>query len=190
MGPHEFWTAIRTNSVVTEILERAPTLDLPDWYLTAGGLFQTVWNYRSGYDPQTGIRDYDFFYFDSSDLSYEAEDRVIQQADELFGDLEVDVEVRNQARVHLWYANHFGADLSPYRSSEDAIDHFVSTTCCFGVRTEADGTPRVYAPHGFADLFDGIVRPNPRLPMRHVYEAKAERWTSIWPDLTVLPWQG
>ena len=63
MGPHDFWTAIRTNSVVTEILERAPTLDLPEWYLTAGGLFQTVWNYRSGYDPQTGIRDYDFFYF-------------------------------------------------------------------------------------------------------------------------------
>jgi hypothetical protein len=47
---------------------------------------------------------------------------------------------------------------------------------------------RVYAPHGFEDLFAGIVRPNPRLPMRHVYEAKAARWTTEWPNLTVLPW--
>ncbi len=34
------------------------------------------------------------------------------------------------------------------------------------------------------------MRPNPRSPApRHVYEAKAARWTSVWPELTVLPWQ-
>ena len=24
--------------------------------------------------------------------------------------------------------------------------------------------------------------------MQHVYEAKAARWTTEWPNLTVLPW--
>lgn len=188
MGRTEFLEVICTNPVVVEVLDRARELGLNDWYLTAGGLFQTVWNHAAGNDPESGIRDYDFFYFDDTDLSYEAEDSVIGRAAELFADLAADVEVRNQARVHLWYEDHFGVPLRPYLSTEDAIDHFVSTTCCFGVRTEPDGTQRVYAPHGYEDVFDGVIRPNPLLPMREVYESKAARWTSVWPSLTVVPW--
>jgi hypothetical protein len=184
----EFVSVVRTNPIVAEVLRRAPQLGLSGWYLTAGGLFQTVWNHLADRDLGAGIRDYDFFYFDDTDLSYAAENDVIETAADVFADLGVDVEVRNQARVHLWYEQHFGATLAPYRSSEDAIDHFVSTTCCFGITVDSHGMDRVYAPHGFEDLFAGIVRPNPRLPMRHVYEAKAARWTTEWPNLTVLPW--
>lgn len=188
MGRDDFLAAIGTNPVVVEILERGPELGFTDWYLTAGGLFQTVWNHVTGSDPRAGIRDYDFLYYDGTDLSYESEDRVIRHAETLFADLGVDVEVRNQARVHLWYEDRFGAPVKPFRSTEDGIDHFVSTTCCFGARSENDGTTTVYAPHGFDDVFAGVIRPNPLLPMRHVYESKAARWTSIWPHLTVLPW--
>jgi hypothetical protein len=53
----------------------------------------------------------------------------------------------------------------------------------------ADGEPRVYAPHGYEDLFAMIVRPNRRLAPRHVYETKAARWLQQWPELTVLPWE-
>lgn len=184
----DFVSIVRSNPAVGEILRRAPQLGLPGWYLTAGGLFQTVWNHLAGRDLRAGIRDYDFFYFDDSDLSYEAENEVIESAASVFADLGVDVEVRNEARVHLWYEQHFGSAIAPYRSTEDAIDHFVSTTCCFGITTDEGGTDVVYAPHGFDDLFAGILRPNPRLPMQHVYEAKAARWTTEWPNLTVLPW--
>lgn len=72
MDAQDFLSVVETNPAVVGILERANELDVPDWYLTAGGLFQTVWNFSAGLDPQTGIRDYDFFYFDDSDLSYEA----------------------------------------------------------------------------------------------------------------------
>jgi uncharacterized protein len=58
------------------------------------------------------------------------------------------------------------------------------------VTVDADGDLRVYAPHGFDDLFSMTVRPNQRLAPRHVYEAKAERWMQQWPELTVLPWEG
>lgn len=46
--------------------------------------------------------DYDLFYFDDSDISWAAKDLVISRGQELFADVAVDVEIRNQARVHLW----------------------------------------------------------------------------------------
>ena len=179
---------VLSNPMVGEVLSRTGTLAMPDWYLTAGCLFQTVWNVLDGQPPQRGIRDYDLFYFDASDLSWEAEDRVIQSAQTLFTDLPVAVEVRNEARVHLWYEDKFGVPGPKFCSSADAIDHFAATACCLGVRREADGSHTVHAPHGFADLLAFILRPNPVLAPRAVYESKAQRWAELWPRLEVLPW--
>jgi uncharacterized protein len=184
----QFLSAVLKNPVIGTILERMPRLGLGNWYLTAGGVFQTVWNVVLGRDPHVGIKDYDVFYFDDSDLSYEAEDRVIQRAHTLFSDITAHIEVRNEARVHLWYEQKFGVPAAPFTSCEDAIDHFASTTCCYGVRTDALGAVHVYAPHGFHDLFALLVRPNPVLAPRAVYETKTARWVQEWPSLTVLPW--
>lgn len=57
-----------------------------------------------------------------------------------------------------------------------------------GVRLEPDGRWRVYAPHGLADVFNLVVRPNPVLAPQEVYETKAARWRQQWPELTVLDW--
>jgi hypothetical protein len=177
-----FVAALRSNDVLVDVLERAAALDLPGWYLTSGCLFQTVWNVVTGRPPGEGIRDYDLFYFDDTDLSWEAEDAVIRSAG-----LPAVVEIRNEARVHLWYERHFGVPCPPYSSTEAAIDSFAATTCCLGVRVVA-GEWRVYAPHGFADVFNLVVRPNPVLAPRQVYETKTARWRGQWPSLTVLPW--
>ncbi len=170
-----------------EILRRAAGLDLPGWYLTAGCLFQTVWNVLSGREPAAGIKDYDLFYFDDTDLSWDAEDLMIQRAAEVFADIGVGVEVRNEARVHLWYEHKFGVPCAPHRSSEAAIDSFAATTCCYGARLVGERL-EVYAPHGFGDLFGFVLRPNPVLAPKEVYESKARRWSAEWPRLTVLPW--
>jgi hypothetical protein len=37
-------------------------------------------------------------------------------------------------------------------------------------------------------VFNLVVRANPVLAPRHVYQAKATRWRQQWPSLTVLPW--
>ena len=63
------------------ILERLPSLDLPDAWLVAGCLFQTVWNLQAGRMPTAGIKDYDIFYFDACDLSEQAETAVGQRVD-------------------------------------------------------------------------------------------------------------
>jgi hypothetical protein len=182
-----FLDLVLANPTVATVLERAPALGVADWWLTAGVLFQTVWNGLTGRDPAAGIRDADFFYFDP-DTSWAAEDAVIRRGAELFGDLPVPVEIRNEARVHLWYADHFGVPAVPFRDCRDAIDHFAAVCCCYGVRV-SDGELEVYAPHGYADLFDLVVRPHPRLAPREVYDTTTTRWPAEWPQLTVLPWE-
>ncbi|MGY1502841.1 nucleotidyltransferase family protein [Streptomyces sp. QTS52] len=176
------------NDVLTEVLARTATLDLPGWYVTAGCLFQTVWNVVTDRPPTSGIKDYDVFYFDEGDLSWEAENAVIKAGQKVFAGLPAEVEIRNEARVHLWYEDKFGVACPPYDSAEAAIDSFAATTCCLGVRVEADGRWRVYAPHGLSDVFNLVVRPNPVLAPRSVYESKAVRWREQWPELTVLEW--
>ncbi|GII53168.1 hypothetical protein Pth03_15570 [Planotetraspora thailandica] len=183
-----FRAAVSRNDVLVEVMQRAAGLGLPGWYLTGGCLFQTVWNVVTGRSPDAGILDYDVFYFDDRDLSWEAEDEVIRAGREVFAGLEAHVEIRNEARVHLWYEEKFGVPCPPYTSSEAAIDNFVATTCCLGVRVEVGGGWRVYAPHGLSDVFDLVLRPNPVLAPREVYEAKAARWKGQWPELTVLDW--
>lgn len=138
----------------------------------------------------TGIRDADLFSFDV-DRSWDAEDVVIRRGAELFADLPVPVEIRNEARVHLWYADRFGAPApTAFGSVAEAVDGFAAVCCCYGLTLDAAGAPTVYAPHGYEDLFAMVVRPHRRLAPRHVYEAKAARWTGRWPELTVLPWDG
>jgi hypothetical protein len=178
--------ALARNEQLVDILARAAALNLPGWYLTAGCVVQTVWNVVTGRPPADGIKDYDLFYFDGSDLSWAAENAIIRTGERVFAGLPV--EIRNEARVHLWYEQHFGVPCPPYPSTEAAIDSFVATTCCVGVRVEQDGQWRVYAPHGLSDVFGLVVRPNPVLAPRDVYETKTRRWAGQWPELTVLPW--
>lgn len=186
---HLFLAHIQKNPINVKILELAPLLGVSDWWLTAGALFQTVWNVLEGKHPQAGIRDYDLFYFYfDEDTSYDAENAVILRACELFQDLGVEVEVRNEARVHLWYEEHFGVPAIPFTSTTDAINHFAAKTCCFAVTSDKAGNLTTYAPHGYQDLFARKIVPNPVLAPQDVYETKTKRWTTQWPSLRVTPW--
>jgi hypothetical protein len=187
-GEDRFLEIVLADPTVRAVLDGAPDLGLTDWWLTAGVLFQTVWNSLTGRPSGAGIRDADFFYFDP-DTSWDAEDAVIRAGAELFAGLPVPVEIRNQARVHLWYPDHFETPgPAAFRDCAEAIDAFAAVCCSYGLTLDGDGSPRVYAPHGYDDLFSLVVRPNRRQAPRHVYEAKAARWVRHWPGLTVLPW--
>jgi hypothetical protein len=111
-------------------------------------------------------------------LSWNAEDTIIRTGREAFAGLPAPVQIRNQARVHLWYEQKFGVPCPPHESTEAAIDTFEATTACLGVRLEPGGRWRIYAPHGLADVFNLIVRPNPVLAPRHVYQAKTRSGSS------------
>ena len=185
-----FLGIVLADPTVTAVLERAPALGLDDWWLTAGVLFQAVWNALTGRSPGAGVRDADLFYFDA-DTSWDAEDAVIRRGANLFADAPVPVEIRNEARVHLWYGAKFDtAAPVAFTSAAEPIAGFAALCCCFGIRLDAARRPQVHAPHGFDDLFGLVVRPNPTSPApRHLYESKAVRWRQEWPELTVLPWE-
>ncbi|HKF28033.1 MAG TPA: nucleotidyltransferase family protein [Candidatus Binataceae bacterium] len=176
------------NRVIAEILQKAPSLAMANWYLGAGCVAQTVWNVLHGFEPTFGIMDYDLVYHDTADLSLEAQTRCQGRADEFFAHLRATVEVQNEARVHLWYAEHFGYEIAPYESVEAAINSWPTTATCVGVRTASAGGLHVYAPFGLTDLFNMIVRPNKLQTTKELYEAKTERWTRLWPKLQRLPW--
>ena len=178
----EFLRVIKSNSMNVALLERLPELELPNCYLTAGCLFQTVWNHKSGCSLEWGIKDFDVFYCDNRDLSWEAENQAIQEAERIFSDLEVSVEIRNQARVHLWYESRFGHSIKPLISAEAGMDSFLISCTCVGINVS---TGKVYAPDGFEDMWNGILRLNPANPKRALYKAKATSYLERWPWLTI-----
>lgn len=181
-------TILRRNRIVVEILNRASSLRLPSWYLGAGCIAQTVWNDLHGYPLTSNIKDYDLVYFDSSDLSRETEESHAREARRTFQELNVEVDVANQARTHLWYADHFGYAIKPFSSVEDAIASWPTTASAVGVRQDANGELAAYTPFGLSDLFGMIVRPNKRQVTKEIYLKKVERWTKCWPRLVVIPW--
>lgn len=167
------------------LLERLPDLNLPQTQLVAGCLFQTAWNVRSERPPTHAIKDYDVFYFDDRDLSLEAEDAKIREAEEIFRDLPIRLELRNQARVHLWFRERFGYDCPVLNSTRASIDRFLIIATCIGVTPRSDGFHTVYAPRGFVDLANGILRPNPINDEPALFAAKADSYLERWPWLRI-----
>ncbi|WP_241191188.1 nucleotidyltransferase family protein [Deinococcus psychrotolerans] len=178
MGEAEFRAAALSNPVNAALLERLGELAVPQLFLVAGCLFQTVWNVRSNRPPAEGLRDYDIFYWDE-DTSYEAEDAAIRRAETLYADLGVRIEVRNQARVHLWFGDKYGHPRPPISSAEEGIKQFLVLCTCVGMDAEGG----VYAPYGFDDLSAGILRPNPLNHTPELYAAKAADYQRRWPWL-------
>lgn len=183
----EFLKILEKNKSVQLILDRVGSLDLPNWYLGAGGIAQTVWNAKHGFDPDHGVKDYDLVYYDADDISYEAEDVFIRKGKEVFKDILIPVEIRNQARVHLWYGKHFGRSIDQHRSVEEAIDTWPTTATAIGVR-KINGQYHVYAPFGLDDLLGMTVRANKALVAENIYRGKTDRWIKVWPNLKIVPW--
>jgi len=172
-----------------QVLRVIRDLDLPDAMIFSGAVYQPVWNHLTGRAPDYGIKDYDVAYHDASDTSYEAEDVVIQRVAAAFEPpLRALVEVRNQARVHLWFEKKFGADepYPPLENSAAALKRFVATAFCVGVRMEADDSLSVFAPFGLDDLFALHLRPNPlRVKGAGGWERTTASAKARWPEITV-----
>jgi uncharacterized protein len=186
MTRDEFIAAALRNPANKVIADELFHLALPDAWLVSGCLVQTVWNVLTGRAVDYGIADYDIFYFDR-DTSWEAEDDVIRRLNGIFRRLHVKIEARNQARVHLWYPDKHGLPYPQLGCSSDGIDRFLTRNTRIGLRRAREGY-EVYAPDGFDDVANLIVRPNPGPNFSaEGYAQKAARWKKLWPEVTVLP---
>lgn len=174
---------------IMEILAAIRDLDLPDAWLVSGGLYQTVWNVLTNRALLHGIKDFDVIYFDGHDLSYEAEDQVIKRVNEALPEFADLLEVRNQARVHLWYEQRFGRPYRPLDCSMDALTTYAARTHAVAARLTAGGTLDIHAPFGLANLFAMRLVPNYVQPNEETYIEKAKRMKDLWPELEVVQWQ-
>lgn len=178
----DFAHDVSLNPANRAILSRWHLLDLPGGWLVAGCLFQTVWNLQAGLRPESGIKDYDIFYFDPSDLSEAAEADVQAHTASILSDLDVTVEVANQARVHVWYPTHFGRPYPALGSAEEGIGRFLVRETCVGVRPQ-----QCHAPYGLSGLYAGTLTPNPVTPYPDLFESKVASYKARWDWLKVEP---
>lgn len=178
--------AALANPVNRHILERLPILGLPQACLVAGCVWQPYLNLRSDLGIADQIHDYDVFYFDPSDLSFEAEDQVIKQAAILFQDIDAVIELRNQARIHLWYPERFGVECPAMTSAIDAISRFPVLGTCLGLSSRSDGSVGSIEPFGWEDLIEGVLRPNPDCVDPQAFRRKARSYQQRWPWLRIL----
>lgn len=184
----DFAAILRADALAWDALRRARDAALPDWWIVSGALYQAAWNAALGHPSGYGVKDVDLFYFDDHDLSYAAEDRAIGRLSLLFGGLAAPIEIRNQARVHLWYPTRFGQPYPKLRRSTDALMRFASRTHAVAARLEPSDAITVVAPFGLADVFALRVTPNAVFPNRETYETKAARIAALWPSVAIEPW--
>jgi uncharacterized protein len=174
---------LRASPRVMQVLQIARAANLPDWRLVAGSVYATVWNALMGLAPDYGIKDYDICYYDP-DTSWEAEDVCIKTVAAITPpDLLPLVEVRNQARVHIWFGGKFGGDYPPLTNTDEALTRYLCYSDAVAVRLETDDSISVAAPFGLDDVFSMTMRSNPGRSAPSNRKAKVESVQARWPEV-------
>lgn len=182
--------AIENNSIVNNVLKilYEECSHLGDFWVVSGCVCQSLWNYQLGNYSMYGISDIDIAYYDE-DTTYEKEDYIIKELMKHLNNIPIDIDIKNQARVHLWYKDKYGVDKKPYHSVEDAIASWGSTSNCVGVRYVGRGriSLDIHAPYGLDDMFNQIIRINPSDNADpKMFRFKSEKWKMKWPTLTIV----
>ncbi len=181
---------VRADPGLMHVLTGIRSQRLPDWRVFSGAVYQSVWNALTGRPAGYGVRDYDVGYYDP-DTSWDAEDVIIKRVAASFEEpFRSMVEVRNQARVPIWFPAHFGEPYDPLSGTDEALARFVAPAFAVGVRLELDDAISVAAPLGLEDMFALTLRPNPNRPMARDWARVIEKARARWPELIVFEENG
>ena len=183
----QFENIIMSSTLLKNILLKTIDLDIHDYYIGAGCIAQTIWNKQLGNNLDYGISDIDFVYFDNIDLSVEGENKIIDKINNTIKPCPIKLDIKNQARVHLWYKEHFGYNIKQYKSIEDAINSWPTTSTSIGIRLD-NGKIKIYAPFGLNDIFGMIIKANKAQITEEIYLQKVNKWKTKWSKLKIIPW--
>ena len=177
---------VRNDPDLMTVLTTVRGLDLNDWLVFSGAVYQAAWNDVTGRAPGYGVKDFDLGYFDE-DVSWDAEDVVIKRVAAAFEEpLRSRVEVRNQRRVSEWFPAKFGLEYPPLKETAEALKRFVAPAFAVGIRLEEDNQITVVAPFGLDDVFDMRIRANPLRPVAKDWDRVTARALERWPELTIV----
>jgi hypothetical protein len=177
---------IRGTPWLFESLETVRSLGLPDWYLAAGAIRNTVWDALHGSTNSQPQNDLDVIYFDPVNLENDAEHRLRAALPEYAW------EVTNQASVHHWQSRATGRDIPAYDSIAKSMASWPETATAVGVRLSDQGAMEFIAPHGLLDLFTLTLRPSPAAsdPSAYASRLRQKAWHLRWPRLVILQADG
>ncbi len=167
------------------ILDTVHTLNLPDCWISAGAVFQTIWNEIDNRPVMTAVHDIDITYFDtenSFDSSVKKDKQLEKFLTEQFG---YEFDVHNEAYMHLWQ----GQNIEPYTSSENAMTRWIATVHAVGISGNSENI-KILAPFGLEDIFKKIIRPiYHKDNNKALYDAKVAKWQARFNDLIIIPWE-
>lgn len=185
-----FISILKQNKELMAILDYVSKLKLPNFYIAAGSIFQTIWNYYDGKDLNFGIKDVDIIYYDATNLDVEKDleyYNIINEYAKSKG-INYEIDVSNEARMHLWKKDNENKDIDQYKNSEDAIDQWIATVHAIGI-TKVNNDIKIYAPYGLSDIFSKTIR-----PIKHegnskkLYDKKVESWKKRFSNLKIIEW--
>lgn len=182
----ELYRIVRETPWLFRALRTVRELDPPSCCIGGGALRNAVWDALHGYNEPSFLADVDVAYFDPSDVSAERDRKLEEDLNGLEPDLPWDV--KNQAGVHLWFESIFGHPVEPLTSIDDAVASWPETATAVAVRLDASDRLTIIAPFGLGDLFNMVVRRNPRRVSTSTYRERidSKRYTDRWPRVHIL----
>lgn len=186
-----FISILEKNKELMAMLDYISELNLPNFYIAAGSVFQTIWNYYDNRELNYGIKDIDVIYFNNNDLSVEKDleyYNIINNYAKSKG-FNYEIDVSNEARMHLWKMEHNqGENIEPYKNSEDAISKWIATVHAIGI-TKENNQIKVYAPYGLSDIFSKTIRPiKHNENSKDLYDKKVAGWKERFNNLNIIEW--
>ncbi|GAU76225.1 nucleotidyltransferase family protein [Fusibacter sp. 3D3] len=179
---------VKANKSLQRVFGALDEMGITEYYIGAGAIVQSVWNLLTDRPEDYGISDVDIVFFDDKNLDAQYEAVLSVQLNEKLDDFPLWLDIKNQARVHLWYKEKFGIELEAYASLESAIDTWPTTSTALGIRRQSESVWQLYAPFGVQDVFDLKIRANNRLITEAIYLNKVNKWQNKWAELQVVEW--
>ena len=185
-----FINILKKNTNLMKVLDFIDKLNLPNYYIAAGSVFQTIWNYFDNEDLNNNIKDIDVIYYDKTNLDVNKDILICNKIIEFCKDnnLNYEIDVSNEARMHLWKKQHENKDIEQYKNSEDAMNHWIATVHAIGI-TKVNNKIQVYAPYGLADIYSKTIRPiMHQYNSKEIYDKKVNSWNSRFDNLNIVKW--
>lgn len=180
---------IKEDSLLSEIADLLSRYHKNSCYIGAGSIAQTVWNLKTNKPTGYGIEDIDIIFYNKDELDENCETEIYNYLKSNLRDKSICLDIKNQARIHLWYKNKFGYDITPYISLESAVNTWPTTASAVAIRKHTDNDWEIYAPYGLDDLFQLKVKANNRQITEDIYNMKLKKWKTKWEELDIIDWQ-
>ncbi len=181
---------LEKNTELMDILDYIYKLKLPNYYIAAGSVFQTIWNYYDKKPLNYGISDIDIIYYNKDNLSVDMDIYYYNLIKDycMKKGYNYEIDVSNEARMHLWQKEKLNMDVPQYINSEDAINNWIATVHAIGITKENDSI-KIYAPYGLSDIYSRTIRPlKHKYTTKDIYNKKAKSWSERFDNLNIIEW--